>query len=76
MRSSLPVAAALCGLFLICPIEAQRGEPLPPSLVKMIDTERAFAARALVVGWKQAFLDYFSDDAIGFDDDQVGLAKD
>jgi ketosteroid isomerase-like protein len=76
MRSSLPVAAALCGLFLICPIEAQRGEPLPPSLVKMIDTERAFAARALVVGWKQAFLDYFSDDAIGFDEDQVGLAKD
>lgn len=64
------------GYLLICPIEAQRGEPLPPSLVTMIDTERAFAARALVVGWKQAFLEYFSNDAIGFDENQVGLAKD
>ena len=41
---------------------------LPLSLTRMIDAERAFAARALVVGWKQAFLEYFADEAIGFDD--------
>ena len=42
----------------------------------MVETERAFAARALVVGWKQAFLEYFADDAIGFQDGAMGLAKD
>ena len=37
--------------------------------------ERAFAARALLVGWKQSFLEYFSDTAIGFDG-EAGPAKD
>ena len=41
----------------------------------MIEAERAFAARALVVGWKDAFLEYFADNAVGFADGQVGLAK-
>lgn len=41
----------------------------------MIAAERAFAARALVVGWKAAFLEYFSDAALGFDEGAVGLAK-
>jgi len=42
----------------------------------MLDTERAFAARALVVGWKEAFLEYFAPDAVGFENGQVGLARD
>jgi len=37
----------------------------------MVRTEQRFAARALVVGWKQAFLEYFADSASGFDGDQV-----
>ncbi len=41
----------------------------------MAEAERAFAKRALEVGWKQAFLEYFSDSAIGYDGEQVGLAK-
>ena len=41
---------------------------LPEPLTQMIDAERAFAARALVVGWKAAFLEYFADEAVGFDD--------
>src|SRR5690348_3884319 len=45
-------------------------------LQKMADTERAFAARAKVVGWKQAFLEYFADSAIGFDGETAGPAKD
>jgi ketosteroid isomerase-like protein len=48
---------------------------LPPGLSKMIDTERAFAARALTAGWKQAFLEYFDDAAIGFDEGHAGPAK-
>jgi ketosteroid isomerase-like protein len=41
----------------------------------MIETERAFASRALVVGWKQAFLEYFDDAAVGFDEGRAGPAK-
>ena len=41
----------------------------------MVETERAFAAHALNVGWKQAFLEYFADDAIGFENNEAGLAK-
>ena len=45
------------------------------ALDDMVRTERRFAARALVVGWKQAFLEYFADSASGFDDDHVAPAK-
>lgn len=55
---------------------AQRTEAMPQALTQMLEAERAFAARALVVGWKDAFLEYFADGAIGFADGQVGLAKD
>ena len=48
---------------------------IPAPLAAMADTERAFAKRATVVGWKQAFLEYFADDAIGFDADKVVPAK-
>ena len=41
----------------------------------MIETERAFAARALTVGWKQAFLEYFADDAVGFERGMADLAR-
>ena len=42
---------------------------------EMVRTEQRFAARALVVGWKQAFLEYFADEAVGFDDERVAPAK-
>lgn len=54
---------------------AQAPEPLPESLTQMIETERAFAARALVVGWKDAFLDYFAPSAIGFAEGKPGAAR-
>jgi ketosteroid isomerase-like protein len=44
-------------------------------LGEMVRTEQRFAARALIVGWKQAFLEYFSDSAAAFDDGQVVPAK-
>jgi hypothetical protein len=52
-----------------------RQAPIPPALREMVDTERAFAARALAVGWKQSFLEFFSDTATGFGG-QSGPAKD
>lgn len=56
-------------------LHAQRPEPLPDALQEMATTERAFAARALAVGWKAAFLEFFSDAAIGFEKGEVNLAK-
>jgi ketosteroid isomerase-like protein len=54
---------------------AQAPEPLPESLTQMIEAERAFAARALVIGWKDAFLEYFSPTAVGFAEGKPGLAR-
>jgi ketosteroid isomerase-like protein len=54
---------------------AQAPEPLPESLTQMIETERAFAARALVVGWKDAFLEYFAPSAVGFAEGKPGAAR-
>lgn len=54
-------------------VQSQRG--LPEALTQMIDAERAFAARALVVGWKEAFLEFFADDAVGFENGKSGPAK-
>jgi ketosteroid isomerase-like protein len=67
------LAAALC--LVATTLVAQTPEELPPTLQRMIDTERSFAARALVVGWKQSFLEFFADDAIGFDEGRAGFAK-
>lgn len=73
MRALVILALAVAG---VARMEGQRGEPLPEALTQMIEAERAFAARALVVGWKGAFLEYFADDAIGFADGAAGYAKD
>jgi ketosteroid isomerase-like protein len=54
---------------------AQTTEPLPESLTQMVEAERAFAARALVIGWKDAFLEFFSPSAVGFAAGQAGSAR-
>jgi ketosteroid isomerase-like protein len=73
MRPAVIAIALLVGA--VWRAGAQVPEPLPESLTQMIETERAFAARALVVGWKNAFLDYFSPAAVGFADGQPGSAR-
>ncbi|MBM3817958.1 MAG: hypothetical protein FJW14_02900 [Acidimicrobiia bacterium] len=69
MRTGILVLVALGTLGV-----SARQAPLPPALREMADTERAFAARALAVGWKQSFLEFFSDAATGFGG-QTGPAK-
>lgn len=70
----LLTSAVLAVIALAAPAaQSQRG--LPEGLSQMIEAERAFAARALVVGWKAAFLEYFADDAVGFDNGTAGPAK-
>ena len=46
------------------------------ALTDMMRTEQRFAARALVVGWKQAFLEYFADSAVAFNGEAAEPAKD
>jgi ketosteroid isomerase-like protein len=45
------------------------------ALTEMVRAEQMFAARALVVGLKQAFLECFADTAVGFDGEQTAPAK-
>ena len=80
MRKSHPVSLRLSLVAAIvlatANLAGQAPEALPQALTQMVEAERAFAARALVIGWKQAFLEYFAPDAVGFDEGKVGLARD
>jgi hypothetical protein len=74
------LAGAVCVLALAgsASVVAQRTastDALPPALEAMVDTERAFAKRALEVGWKEAFLEYFSESAVGYNGEEIGSAK-
>ncbi len=49
-------------------------DALPRELVAMADAERAFAKTATVKGWRDAFLEFFADDAVALGR-EVTLAK-
>jgi ketosteroid isomerase-like protein len=57
-------------------VSGQAPNPIPESLTQMIEAERAFAARALVIGWKDAFLEFFAPNAVGFAEGKPGPARD
>jgi ketosteroid isomerase-like protein len=57
---------------ILLPSTAQQ---IPADLAAMADAERAFAKAATVKGWRNAFLEFFADDAIAFAPEVV-LAKD
>ena len=65
----IAVAVSLAGL------RAQSSGEVPQALAQMIDAERAFAARALVIGWKASFLEYLAADAVGFADGAAAPAR-
>lgn len=67
------LVASVAGLFVTAFVTAQSA--VPPALLAMADTERAFAKAATVKGWRDAFLDFFADDAVAFAP-QVTSAKD
>lgn len=70
-----PTLIAIALLVAVWRTGAQVPEPLPESLTQMIEAERAFAARALVIGWKDAFLEFFALNAVGFADGRPGSAR-
>ena len=50
-------------------IAVQPDSSVPPAMVKMADTERAFAQRARETTVRQAFIDFFADESVGFGPD-------
>lgn len=58
----LRLIAALVLAPAVIPVQSD----VPPPLAAMADAERQFAKAATVVGWRDAFLEYFADDAIAF----------
>lgn len=50
-------------------------EPIPPALQKMADTERAFARRAQEVSVREAFIEFFADESIGFEPGPVAARE-
>ena len=73
-RRSTPLLVILLAAVVVG--AAAQQQALPAALVALADTERAFARRATTIGWKQAFLEYFADDAVGFDGDRTVSARD
>ena len=69
MKRILLTAVLVAGVCAL-PVLAQTS-----ALDDMVRTEQRFAARALVVGWKQAFLEYFADSAVGFEAERAESAK-
>jgi hypothetical protein len=64
---TLVIATALSALTLIPAMQ----DVIPPALLKMADTERAFARRARETTVRQAFIDFFADESIAFEPDPV-----
>src|SRR4029450_5857743 len=71
--------AAGSGLFLVMLVTglSASGAVLPPrqsppaALLKMADTERAFARRAKEKPSRQAFIDFFAEESMAFEPDPV-----
>jgi hypothetical protein len=64
LLATLGVAPALGAILL--PAQSP-----PPALLKMADTERAFAKRATETTVRQAFIDFFADESVAFEPDPV-----
>jgi ketosteroid isomerase-like protein len=56
-------------------ILASATPPHPPAFEEMAEAERAFARRAQDVSVHQAFMEYFADDAVGFESGEPASAQ-
>lgn len=70
MWSSLLQTQAPVGVALLALVAAVLGsEPIPPALQVMADTERAFARLGYETNYRDAFLQYFAEEAVSFNPD-------
>jgi ketosteroid isomerase-like protein len=67
--------AVLSAAAVVVSVSAQGRDNASSALERMVAAERAFAQRATVVGWKQAFIEYFADDAVAFAGNESAPAK-
>jgi ketosteroid isomerase-like protein len=58
------VGIAALGLVTVAAVP--KSQDVPRELAAMAETEREFARTATIKGWRDAFLDFFADDAIAF----------
>jgi ketosteroid isomerase-like protein len=70
-RTKYAAAAAL----LFCTVAAAAQPGVPADLAAMVETERDFARTALVKGIRDAFLEFFADDAIAFAPEPVSAKE-
>jgi ketosteroid isomerase-like protein len=75
MRHARVAGLVLTGLVATLQVVSTQPASTPDALGALVATEQAFAARALEVGWKQAFLDYFADEAIAFNTGAITPAR-
>lgn len=68
-RIAAIAAAVLASAFASPAAILQPGGDLPYALAQMAETERAFARRARETTVRQAFIDFFADEAVGFGPD-------
>lgn len=55
---------ALLAVALELPLLLPAQDAAPNALLRLVQTERSFARRATITGWRDAFLEFFADDAI------------
>lgn len=75
MRARQTRTAAGAMAVLLCSAIGAAQADLPADLSAMVETEREFARTALVKGVRDAFLDFFSDDAIAFAPDPISAKE-
>ena len=63
-----------CVMALVTGLVTEQGL-IPPDLSAMADTERQFARTATIKGWRDAFLEFFADDALALGR-EITAAKD
>ncbi|MEZ5288320.1 MAG: hypothetical protein R2712_26660 [Vicinamibacterales bacterium] len=59
---------ALAAALTAVDLSAQRAD-IPPALAAMADAERAFSAHAAETNWRDAFIEFFADEAVNFQPD-------
>jgi ketosteroid isomerase-like protein len=74
-RALLPALLLPVCIFMTTSGASSQGDgPAAPSARDVAEAERAFARRSVEVGWREAFLEFFADDAVSYAPDP-GNAK-
>jgi ketosteroid isomerase-like protein len=65
-RAKVHMSRVLAVVWVLGVVAGAQGDGMPAALSSMAETERAFAARAAATSVREAFIEYFADDAVAF----------